>query len=273
MKHLIGLLIIAVLMLNSVFAQKSRETVVLMQTNLGTIKIKLYNETPAHRDNFVKLVNSGFYDSLLFHRVIKDFMIQGGDPDSKHAPQDKMLGTGGNNYTVPAEFNPAFIHKKGALAAARQGDQVNPLKASSGCQFYIVQGKPSSDAELNQIEQTINQSLKNTHIKECLALPEHKALKDEMTKYRSMRNHPKMDSLNLVLDKIIVEKYKPFKYTDQQRETYKTLGGTPFLDMNYTVFGEVIEGADIIGKIATVPTQTGDRPQTDVIIIKARIVK
>ncbi|MBK5283839.1 MAG: peptidylprolyl isomerase, partial [Bacteroidia bacterium] len=169
---------------------------------------RLYDETPLHRDNFLKLVNEHFFDSLLFHRVIKGFMIQGGDPESKHAASGQMLGNGDVGYTIPAEFSPNLIHKKGALCAARTE---NPEKRSSGCQFYIVQGKPATDSELDMFD-----------------------------KHRS----------------------QPYTFT--QRNTYKTIGGTPFLDMGYTVFGEVTEGLDVLDKIAAVATQPGDRPTQDV---------
>lgn len=186
-------------------------TMVLISTPFGDMKVKLYDETPQHRDNFIKLAKEGFYDSLLFHRVIQDFMIQGGDPNSKNAQPGQPLGSGGPGYTVPAEFNPNFIHKKGALSAARLGDQMNPQRASSGSQFYIVQGKPTSANELQYLSsRTGNQ------------------------------------------------------YSPEQAATYAEVGGTPFLDMQYTVFGEVVEGLDVIDKIAAVRTAPGDRPLQDV---------
>ncbi len=184
------------------------EHVVELSTDYGVMKIKLYNETPKHRDNFLKIAKEGFYNGTLFHRVIKNFMIQGGDPNSKTAKPGQQLGNGDIGYTIPAEFNTALIHKKGALCAARTE---NPEKASSGCQFYIVQGQKASDAELDQFD---------------------------------MR--------------------RATKYTPEQRATYKNVGGTPFLDMNYTVFGEVIEGMDVLDKIAAVKTAPGDRPVQDV---------
>jgi cyclophilin family peptidyl-prolyl cis-trans isomerase len=202
--------------------EKKEQTtpIVELQTNMGNIKIKLYDNTPAHRDNFLKLVKEGFFDSLLFHRVIPDFMIQGGDPDSKKAAPGQMLGTGGPGYTVPAEFVDSNIHVKGVLAAARMGDQVNPLRASSGSQFYVVQGQKMSDNQLNQIEQ--------------------------------MRN---------------------FKYTEAQRKLYKEIGGTPHLDREYTAFGQVIEGLEIVEKISRVPCDRANRPVDDVRIIKAVIIE
>ena len=197
-----------------------KDPIVKMHTNYGDITIKLYNDTPQHRDNFLKLVEECFYDSTLFHRVIAGFMIQAGDPDSKGAVPQKQLGAGGPGYTVPAEFRKDLIHKKGALAAARQGDRVNPQKRSSGSQFYIVVGRPWTE--------------------------------DEM---------------------IMIEERKGFKYTDEQREIYKALGGYPFLDREYTVFGEVIEGLDVVDAISVVDTNPADRPLQDVIIESIEIVE
>lgn len=203
----------------STIATEKKSTMIELQTTLGTIKIELFDNTPGHRDNFMKLVNEGLYDGLLFHRVIPNFMIQGGDPDSKDAPAGKMLGMGGPGYTIPAEFMNENVHIKGMLAAARQGDQVNPQKASSGSQFYIVQGQPVNDAFLNQVEQ--------------------------------MRN---------------------FKYTEEQRNAYKELGGTPHLDRDYTVFGKITEGMDVLDKISKVNCDRANRPLEDVKIIKAIVL-
>ena len=182
---------------------------VKLTTDQGTIVIRLYDATPLHRDNFIKLVSQQFYDGLLFHRVISGFMIQGGDPNSKNAQPGEMLGMGGSDMErIPAEFNKTLIHKKGVLAAARDG---NPQKASSACQFYIVQGKKSTDQDLSAIEQG-----------------------------------------------------RGIPYTAEQRNIYKTIGGTPFLDMNYTVFGEVESGLEVIDKIAATLTGQGDRPIKDI---------
>jgi cyclophilin family peptidyl-prolyl cis-trans isomerase len=186
---------------------ESRQIRVMLTTDYGNMVLKLYNKTPLHRDNFVKLVKQRFFDSLLFHRVIKDFMIQGGDPASKHAAQNQQLGEGSLNYTIPAEFDTALFHKKGALAAAREADAENPKKASSSTQFYIVEGKTFTNAEMDKMEDKLK-----------IKLPE---------------NH---------------------------RIIYRTIGGTPFLDMNYTVFGEVVSGFDIIDKIAAAPKDDNDRP-------------
>lgn len=184
---------------------------VLIETDFGNITVRLYNETPRHRDNFLKLVNEGFYDGLLFHRVIKNFMIQGGDPKSKDAQPGQMLGDGGLPYTVPAEFVPTLFHKKGALAAARQGDNVNPNKESSSCQFYIVQGNVWNPNQLKMMEY-------------------------------QMQKH----------------------FSQAQIDAYTTVGGTPHLDGDYTVFGEVVEGLDVVDKIAAVQCGQFDRPLKDV---------
>lgn len=192
-------------------AQTEKSTYVLIETSYGNMTVKLYNETPLHRDNFVKLVKEGFYDSLLFHRVIRNFMIQGGDPASKYAPAGTMLGNGNVGYTIPAEFRPNLVHKKGALAAARTGDNVNPEKRSSGCQFYIVQGNVWNEGSFNAMQQQTGK-----------------------------------------------------QFTPAQKNIYTTIGGTPFLDADYTVFGEVVEGLDVIDKIAAVQCDRADRPVQDV---------
>lgn len=184
---------------------------VKISTDYGDMEVKLYDETPKHRDNFVKLVKSGFFDGLLFHRVINGFMIQGGDPDSRDAKPGQLLGNGGPGYTIPAEFRDDLFHKKGALAAAREGDAVNPEKASSGSQFYIVQGKKYTDEELDALGQKMQ-----------------------------------------------------VQFSDEQRKTYREAGGTPFLDHNYTVFGEVVSGLDVIDKIASVQTDDNNRPLKDI---------
>ncbi len=207
---------------DSVVTKKDRKKRdVLLQTSMGDIVIRLSDSTPLHRDNFLKLVKTHYYDSVLFHRVIQNFMIQGGDPDSKAAPSGKPLGNGGPAYRVPAEFRPTLFHKKGVIAAARDN---NPEKASSGSQFYLTQGKKFTDAGLDSVET-----------------------------YRLKRKIP-----------------------IEQREVYKTLGGVPHLDQNYTVFGEVIKGIDVIDKISAVATSKGadrDRPIENVVILKAKLIK
>lgn len=208
-----------------VVKKKDRKKDVLLQTSMGDITLRLSDSTPLHRDNFLKLVKQGFYDSVLFHRVINNFMIQAGDPDSKTATAGKPLGNGGPGYTIPAEFRTTLFHKNGALAAARRGDEVNPEKASSGSQFYISQGKKFTDGGLDSLE---------------------------------------------------TFRLKGRKIPAGHREVYKAVGGTPHLDQNYTVFGEVVKGIEVIDKIAAVATSKGadrDRPIEDVKIIKAKLVK
>ncbi len=210
---------------DSTIRKKDRKRDVLLQTTMGNMVIRLSDSTPLHRDNFLKLVKTGYYDSVLFHRVIQNFMIQGGDPDSKHAAAGIPLGNGGPSYRIPAEFRQTLFHKKGVIAAAREGDAMNPQKESSASQFYIVQGKVFTDEQLDNLEKT------------------------------------RLNGRKIPID---------------QREVYKTIGGTPHLDQNYTVFGELVEGLDVVDKIAAVPTSKGadrDRPLTDVRILKASLVK
>ena len=195
-------------------------TQVLLKTTYGDITIALYDETPEHKANFLKLVNDHFYDGLLFHRIIQGFMIQGGDPDSKNAKPGQMLGSGDLGYTIPAEFVSGRFHKRGAVAAAREGDQVNPQKASSGSQFYIVDGTVYDNEKMNMISQRTG---------------------------------------------II--------FSPEQVETYTTIGGAPWLDDNYTVFGEVVSGMDVVDKIAAQKKDRNDRQLEDIKIVSAKIVK
>ncbi len=204
------LLVAGLLLVTMVNAQVKEGYRVNLDTNFGRIVIKLYDETPIHRDNFIKLVRSGYYDSCLFHRVINHFMVQGGDPNSRNSVKGEMLGLGGPGYTLPAEINKKFYHKKGALAAARKGDAVNPLKESSGSQFYIVQGQVYTQAQIDA--------------------------------FISMGK----------------------QMTETQKKDYMTIGGTPHLDGEYTVFGEVVEGFQVLDKIASLPVDAYNRPLVDV---------
>ena len=246
------------------------ETLVKIETSAGDIKVKLYNETPKHRDNFIKLVKEGTYEGTLFHRVIKDFMIQAGDPESKNAPKGKMLGAGDVGYTVPAEFvYPKFFHKKGALSAARQGDAVNPKKESSGCQFYIVTGKVYNDSTLLQMERQMNENKVSVFFNELA--------KKHMKEIYKMRKANDEDGLYDLQEKLIAQaqelaaKEPEFRFTPEQVEAYTTVGGTPHLDGEYTVFGEVVEGMDVVDKIQQVKTDRSDRPEEDVKIIKVEV--
>lgn len=251
--------------------EKDNETLVRLETTLGNITVKLYNETPGHRDNFIKLVKEGAYDSTLFHRVIKSFMVQAGDPESKHASDTATLGNGDVGYTLPAEFNPTLFHKKGALAAARQGDDVNPEKASSGCQFYIVTGKKFSQAQLINMENQINEARLDT----AFNILARKHMK-EIFKMRKAGDNEGLLELQDSLEaqaRAEVAKEPRFKFSKQQIDAYTTLGGAPHLDGNYTVFGEVVDGMDIVDKIESVKTNRADRPVTDVRILKAVIAE
>lgn len=208
------------IMSKEVFLKAPKECLIEMKTTLGNLTIQLYDATPLHRDNFLKLAESGYYEGILFHRVIKGFMVQGGDPDSKNASEGKRLGIGGPSYTIPAEFQDTLVHIKGALAAARQGDGVNPKKESSGSQFYLVQGKPVSETQLENFEIQ-----------------------------------------------------KGIKYTDYAKKVYQELGGTPQLDKEYTIFGQIIHGIEIIDAVANQQTDSSDRPVNDVKILSVEVIK
>ncbi|MBI4648992.1 MAG: peptidylprolyl isomerase [Bacteroidia bacterium] len=251
---------------------KKQSTSVLIHTDIGDITIKLYDETPGHRDNFLKLVNKKFFDDLLFHRVIKDFMIQGGDPDSKNASQGTLLGNGGPGYNLPAEFNPKLIHKHGALAAARESDEINPKKESSGSQFYIVQGKIFTDEELNIMEQQMNMAKHQEIIYKYILLPENEKLRHKIDTLQKTQNIPELEKLSKELEELTIDEYNKvpkFTFSDNQRKIYTTIGGTPHLDGNYTVFGEVIDGIETLDKIASVQTDKNNRPLKD---IKMKII-
>lgn len=260
---------------NLTIESKSKPKVVEITTEFGTMKIVLYDETPLHRDNFVKLTKEGFYKDLLFHRVIKDFMIQGGDPDSRNAKEGAKLGEGGPGYTIPAEFNEKFYHKKGVLAAARQSDAQNPLKESSGSQFYIVQGKKFTGQELIRMEQNINMQKKNGFIMKWIIQPENIKYKIKHDSLRKVRDREGLQKLSEEIDiasKSEFENVPDFKFTEEQKEAYKTIGGTPHLDGAYTVFGEVIEGLDVLDKIAAMQCDKMNRPLSD-IKFSVKIVK
>ena len=248
------------------------ETKIVIETAQGNIKIKLYNQTPLHRDNFIKLVKEGYFDSLLFHRVIQNFMIQGGDPDSKNAPAKVELGNGGPGYTIPAEFNNQLFHKKGVLAAARDSDLENPSQASAGSQFYIVQGKVFNDSLLQV------QAKRNTRLKLYNRIVNKKENAHLIKMYKTFVETKQTDStlyINDIINKQVdaVLAHEPLHtFSDEQIKTYKTLGGTPHLDGSYTILGEVFEGLEVVDAIAKQKTDKNDRPINDV-RMKIRIIE
>ena len=246
-------------------------TLVKIETTMGDITVKLYDETPKHKENFIKLVKEGVYDSTLFHRVIKNFMIQAGDPTSKTASATDTLGSGDVGYTIPAEFNPKFFHKRGVLAAARQGDDVNPNKESSGCQFYIVTGRKFSEAQMINMENQMNearldtffQALARKHMKEIYKMRKANDMEGLMELQDSLENQARKE----------VAKEPALKFTPEQIKAYTTVGGAPHLDGNYTVFGEVVDGMNVVAEIETAKTNRQDRPTQDIRILKATVVE
>lgn len=235
---------------------------VSIKTPKGEIIIRLYDETPLHRDNFLKLAKEGFYNGTLFHRVIKDFMIQGGDPQSKGAPKGKQLGSGGPGYTIPAEFKPEYFHKRGALAAARLGDDANPQRASSGSQFYIVWGKTYSEGQIGQLARQMRQQAAQSVFNDLVR--ERRAQILQLRKNRDQAGLAALqDELEAMTEAIMTEKGLG-KMSDGQKEAYTTIGGVPFLDGQYTVFGEVESGLEVVEAIQNVATDRSDRPQEDV---------
>lgn len=265
MKKFLIFLIITLMTMSNMNA----EPIVDIQTSLGNIKVKLYDDTPIHRDNFLKLVREGYYDGVLFHRVIKDFMVQTGDPNSKTADSTTMLGGGDPSYTLEAEINyPKHFHKYGALAAARTGDQVNPERRSSGSQFYIVTGEVQTPRTLDVIAQRANYERKQKYF--------HGVVQQHMDEIRNMQaanDTVGLENLQKELVKLTEESVKDEPLPDEIREAYINVGGTPHLDGQYTVFGEVIEGMDVVEKIQNVETGKADRPKEDIRIIKMTVEK
>ena len=232
---------------------------VKIETMLGDIVVRLYDETPIHRDNFVKLAKEGYYDGTLFHRVIKNFMIQGGDPDSKGAPAGKMLGVGGPDYTLQAEIQDGLFHKRGALAAARQGDEVNPERRSSGSQFYIVWGQVYNENQLRQF----SKQLRIQKVQDVF----HALASDHRAEIMQMRREKNRAGLQELQDKLVAEAESQVGsdgLTENQMKLYSTIGGTPHLDGQYTVFGEVEEGLDVVELIQGSATGRADRPLDDI---------
>ncbi len=245
--------------------KKTKDQLYKIETEYGNMIFKLYDATPLHKENFIKLIEQGYFDDLLFHRVIDGFMIQGGDPNSRNAEEGIMLGNGGPGYTIPAEFDDTIFHKRGVIAAARKGDDENPEMRSAGSQFYIVHGKVFTDEDIEKVEDRINAS----------------KLEKLTSKYIEEAKNEAYNTGGIIDYQIILpearkkaeEEFKSegyFKIPENKLKVYQTLGGTPHLDNAYTVFGEVIEGLEVIDKIALAQTDERDRPVKD---IKMKISK
>jgi cyclophilin family peptidyl-prolyl cis-trans isomerase len=247
-----------------------QDNLVVITTPKGDISLMLYNDTPKHRDNFLKLARQGFFDSTLFHRVINGFMIQGGDPDSRRVAPGIELGNGGPGYDIPAEILTEHFHRRGVLAAAREDDKINPKRLSSGSQFYIVQGKIFSQSDLDMIEKEQNSLTKQRIFVNIMDRPENLKLRNQFfspdAKKDSVHFRYLLDTLNKMIDKeylLIPE----FKLSDEQRHAYTTIGGAPHLDGKYTIFGEVVSGMEIVDAIAREKTDENDRPLADIPMI------
>jgi len=261
---IVFLLAFTALFINLSFGQSvtKPERLVQLETEFGNIKIRLYDETPLHRDNFIKLTEEGFYTDLLFHRVIQGFMIQGGDPHSKNAEPGKLLGEGDLGYTIPAEINPKFFHRKGVLAAAREGDQTNPEKRSSASQFYIMQGKVFRPGELDSLQTKLEETRKMNMMQTRV-----KAIEPELNGLSAQGKQDEiMKRINILKEAVNAEaaNLPPIRFSDEQRKAYTTAGGYPPLDNNYTIFGEVTEGLDVVDKIAQQATDPHNRPLKDI---------
>lgn len=283
MKQRFFLLLLSLSLSTLSMAQKEQADVIIT-TDSGKIYLRLFDETPKHKENFLKLASEGFYDGVAFHRIIKSFMIQTGNPSFRNPNPSKEDGPG---YMLDAEIVPKYVHTRGMLAAARLGDQMNPERKSSGSQFYIVTGRSVSDAELTQNEQSITMALQNKEIsakmpelqKAFLAIPENQAAFAEFQALNAAKD-PKTQEVGMALDKKFQDYIAksmpastPFKYTEEQRKAYNQKGGAPHLDMQYTVFGEVLEGMDVVAKLEKVQTAAGDKPVNDIRMMKVEVVK
>lgn len=249
-------LVSSFILLVSCATHRNDSKMVLIHTSMGDIKVKLYDDTPIHRDNFLKLTKTGFYDNQLFHRVINHFMIQAGDPNSKTALSGQLLGNGDPGYTLPAEFLPNHFHRRGALAAAREGDQINPEKKSSGSQFYLVVGKKFSLDELSSLENKMNERNYQAFLSK-----EFSTVRDSLLKAGSDAPYDSIIHLSVAFAS---RNFRPYHFSEEQKRVYTTEGGVPHLDGSYTVFGEVVDGMDVIDKIASVQTDSNDRPKEDI---------
>ena len=263
--------LLGVVLIFSFCSNKSKDYLITLKTSAGDISMILYDETPQHKENFVKLARDGYYDGVLFHRVINDFMIQAGDPNSKGAKDGERLGNGGPEYTIPAEFNQKLFHIKGAVAAARQGDQMNPEKRSSGSQFYIVDGKKFSEEEL-----TLDLQQLNYYFSQLLNQEEYADLRQEVIRLQEEQKFQQLQQRVLAYKDVVEKEFDvnlTKEYPQERLEAYTTTGGAPHLDDAYTVFGQVVEGLDVVEKIAGTDTDQADRPLEDVVIEKVKVKK
>jgi cyclophilin family peptidyl-prolyl cis-trans isomerase len=260
-------LLILFILISCSFHGSNENTTILIKTSSGDIKLKLYDDTPIHRDNFIKLINSGFYEGISFHRIIKNFMIQAGDPSTKTTASvhhsDSL-----NTYTIPSEININHFHKKGAVAAARSGIEINPQMRSAGTQFYIVEGTLLNDEDLNLSELRINNNIKQNHFINFV-----KETADSVSKAGKTLTDAEIQDIASLKMFQWLSTYKSYKISDEQRKIYKSVGGTPSLDATYTVFGEVTEGLDVVDKISKVQTNSNDKPVDDIKILKMKILK
>lgn len=266
MKNILIVAILA-LLLAACTSGKPKETLISISTPYGDIVVKLYDSTIKHRENFLNLAEAGYLNGTLFHRVIEKFMIQGGDPTSRNAKPGVLLGDGDTSYTIPFEYFPSYLHKRGAFAAARESDDVNPLKASSASQFYIVHGKVFTNEELDAVELKVERRTKQYIMMDMM---KKEGKEDELSAFRKFVEQRDTSNIRKVIDQYynaVEAQYlrtKPYKITGEQRRVYTTIGGTPHLDGAYTVFGEVVSGMDIVDKIAAVETDTNNRPVIDI---------
>ena len=252
------ILILTTLLLFSCSQYKDDSKYIKVFTDKGEIIIRLYNQTPKHRDNILKLTQKKYYDGQIFHRIINNFVVQGGDPTTKNSKPDSLYGNGGPDYLIDAEFVDSLIHKRGAVGMAREGDDINPEKKSSGSQFYIVKGKVLTNQQLDDLEKKIESKNKSNLYKKIFA-----------EKLADQKDKNAIDTITLSLDVSIAfdsiwETRPKFKLSDQQRKIYTTIGGIPHLDGNYTVFGVVVKGMDIVDELSSIETDINDRPLKDI---------
>lgn len=262
-RYLILFSLVSMLSCTSKYNDNNRYIKIL--TDEGDIVVKLYNETPRHTENFIKLTEQNFFDGLIFHRVIKDFVVQGGDPETKNAEQGKLYGEKDAGYLIDAEIIDTIYHKRGVIAMAREGDDVNPEKKSSSSQFYLVVGKVFSDEELNELEVNLNKKLREKTVEKLYdsLLIDSKNLNQKSISQVTQK-------VNILVDSIL--KVKHIKFNENQRKIYTSVGGIPHLDGNYTVFGEIVSGYEVVEKISSVQTDSNDRPLKD-IKFKVHLVK